>query len=94
MVADEGWQDLRADADVLKGEYGMLLSVGAGRNTPRGIKPSGSSKEIVVSTFRRRLSVHSSGWCTLLEMRQNGLDDIRIGHIRDHPQRATAQWTD
>lgn len=30
VVADEGRQDFRADADVLKGDYGML-SDGAGR---------------------------------------------------------------
>ena len=37
------------------------------------------------STFKRRLPAHSTRWCTLLEMRQNGLDDVRIGNIRDHP---------
>jgi len=55
VVADESCQDLRADADLLKGDYGMLLSVGAGRNTPQGIKPSGSSKEIVLGTIAIRL---------------------------------------
>ena len=74
MVVDEGCQDLRADADLLKGDYGMLLSVGAGRNTPQAIKTSGSSKEIVLSTFKRHLPVRSARWCTLLQMRQNGLD--------------------
>jgi hypothetical protein len=31
---------------------------------------------------------------TLLQMRENDLNYVRIGGIRDHPQRATAQRTD
>jgi len=31
VVADEGRQDFRADADGLKGDYGILLSVGVAR---------------------------------------------------------------
>jgi len=30
----------------------------------------------------------------LLQMRQNGLDRVRIGDICDHPQRAAAQTSD
>jgi len=82
VVVDEGCQDLRADADLLKGDYGMLLSVGAGRNTPQAIKTYGSSEEIVLSTFKRRLPAHSTRWCALLEMR--GAIAERVLEFIDH----------
>ena len=36
----------------------------------------------------RPLPAHSIRWRALLQMRQNGLDRVRIGDICDHPQRA------
>ena len=86
-------QGLRPGADVLQGDYPMLFSVGVGRNAPPWYQPSGSGKEIVLSRLKRRLSIRSTRRCTLLQMRQNGLDHVRIRDIRDHPQRTAAQRT-
>ena len=42
----------------------------------------------------RPLPEHSIRGGALLQMRQNGLDRVRVGDICDHSQRAAAQRTD
>jgi hypothetical protein len=72
----------------------MLFSVGVGSNAPLRYQPSGSGKEIVLSPLERRLPIRSARRSTLLQRRENDVDQVRISAIRDHPQRATAQRTD
>jgi hypothetical protein len=72
----------------------MLFSVGVGSNAPLRYQPSGSGKEVVLSPLKRRLPIRSAGWHTLLQMHRNDVDQVRIGAILDHPQRATALRTD
>ena len=72
----------------------MLFSVGVGSNAPLRYQPSGSGKEIVLRPLTRPLPAHSIRARALPQMRQNGLDRVRIGDICDHPQGAAAQRTD
>ena len=72
----------------------MCFSVGVGRNALPWFQPSASGKEIVLRPFPRPLPAHSIRWRALPQMRQNGLDRVRIGDICDHPQGAAAQRTD
>jgi hypothetical protein len=72
----------------------MLFSVGVGRNAPLRYQSSDSGKEIVLGPLKRRLPMRGARRSTLLQMRENDLNYVRIGGIRDHPQCATAQRTD
>jgi phosphate-selective porin OprO/OprP len=53
----------------------MLLGVGAGRNSPRQIDFSGSSKEIVLCSLEKGLLARSTRRRSLLEMHQKGSDN-------------------
>ena len=59
----------------------MCFSVGVGINALPWFQPSDSGKEIVLRPLPRPLPAHSIRWRALLQMRQNGLDRVRIGDI-------------
>mgnify|MGYP005625694207 FL=1 len=64
----------------------MCFSVGVRSNALLWFQPSGSGKEIVLRPWPRPLPVHSIRGHALPQMRQNGLNRVRIGDICDHPQ--------
>ena len=72
----------------------MCFSVGVGINALPWFQPSASGKEIVLRPLPRPLPVHSIRWRALPQIRQNGLDRVRLGDICDHPQGAAAQRAD
>ena len=72
----------------------MCFSIGVRSNALSWFQPSDCGKEIVLRPFPRPLPAHSIRGRALPQMRQNGLDRVRIGDICDHPQGAAAQRTD
>ena len=72
----------------------MCFSIDVSSNALPWFQPSDCGKEIVLRPFPRPLPAHSIRWRALPQMRQNGLDRVRIGDICDHPQGAAAQRTD
>ena len=53
---------------------------------PDRLETSGSGKQVVLTTGPG----HSSGRCALLQMVENGPDDVWVRNVRDNPQRSAA----